>query len=77
MLYLNLNNKPHYPISWYVGKKLDNFDPSQVGAVQVDGDEKVYIEDMFPNLPQSRARVVIYEGEFARFIATNLPICIG
>jgi len=41
--------------------------------IQADGDELDEIYHQFPNIPQANlSRVVIWTGDFARFIALNL-----
>ena len=86
MMYLVLRNnvsKLASEIQWHVGEKLpcDLSEKYTTLEVQADGDELVYIVQHFHNLPiahicahtKTLAAVQKWRGDFAAFIADNLP----
>lgn len=46
---------------------------NQVQSIQADGNELLFIQKRFTNLPSSHS-LCIWRGEWARFIAENLSI---
>lgn len=65
MLYVN--NTP-----WRVGEQRPVM-KEDIKTIQADGNELLYLRSRFTNLPFTSHRpVVIWRGEFARFIYDNL-----
>lgn len=59
---------------WHIGgsPKLINAAAHHIHRVSADCDELEYIKEKFSNIPMTNSRVVVWHGEFARFIAENL-----
>lgn len=61
---------------WYIGQTLSPAFVTMLKSVvevQADGDELEFIKESFTNIPFSVRNHIIWKGEFARFIAENLP----
>jgi len=58
--------------TWHIGEPKPILLYRNVLEVRAGGDELSYIEDRFTNLVTSASKVVLWRGEFARFIADNL-----
>jgi hypothetical protein len=76
----DLDNRP-MEFGWHVGQQpqwlQDDVWSHRIRSfpveIQADGDELDEIYHQFPNIPQANlSRVVIWTGDFARFIALNL-----
>jgi hypothetical protein len=62
-------------LEWHVNepKPIKETGPRWDYRVQADGDELEFIKDNFTNLPYRKdSRIIIYQGDFARFILDNL-----
>jgi len=59
---------------WHVGEEPHKISESEkVLLVQADCDELSHIQQSFSGIPLSDKRVNVWNGEFADFIARNLP----
>jgi hypothetical protein len=61
---------------WHVGEVFPRVTvfPRDFITIQADGDELQYILSTFQGIPKTTARVVVWTGDFARFIYDNLHI---
>lgn len=82
-LYVTLrsaNDKTSVEYGWWVGQShlshgiIETVSSNSISSiiVQADGDELEHIKTHFSQIPMTDARVVSWEGEFARFIVMNL-----
>lgn len=75
MLYVQWNNNKQALTTFHVGDKVSPFDQDGISAgvteVQADGDELDLIRKYSAGLPTSAARVVVWYGDDAKFIAGN------
>ena len=61
------------PIEWHVGEPVPAIAIAADSAVQADGDELVFVESRFQNIPMRVAKSVVrWQGDLARFIVQNL-----
>lgn len=69
-------------MTWELGDKkltdklLERREYDDVFTVQASDEELQFISDNFSNIKMTTARVVIWEGEDARFILTNLKMIL-
>lgn len=72
MLYITFSDGQYF--NWHVGTPLGKIrNIQEVVEVQADGDELDHIESAFTGLPLApKKRVVVWTGDFARFIVGNL-----
>lgn len=76
MLYITAKiNGEELSETWWVDsqKPWQNIDDITIIDISADGDELGFIRDTFKNIPDAHTkRVVVWKGEFARFIYDNL-----
>jgi len=75
MLYITFEDEDgnKKAICWHVGSRPDLDYEANVKKVQADGDELLYIQNSFNNIPyHKKARVQSWTGEIAKFIANHL-----
>ena len=60
--------------NWHVGEAMPKFEISKVVEVQADGHELEFIKFRF-EVPYMCGKIIIWYGDFAKFIAGNLKHC--
>ena len=74
MVIITYNEEAGTPqeIEWHCGEPAPTH-PHCVDIIQADGDELLYIERVFGNIPtRLDSRVVQWHGDIAKFIIANL-----
>lgn len=72
VMFVQTKDRPQGDYTYRLKSGMQIAAPETVIEIQADGDELLYIEKQFKNLPSTTNRVVRWHGEFARFIAYNL-----